>query len=114
MNIQANYFFRIISAVILLCVTGTALAVKASVLEKRAEFTLGLDKKDFSITNTKREGLRTDFIVTTDSGEVYRCYVTSVIGVVSDAICSQWKQQGKSKPKNIPVCNELLKAAGKC
>lgn len=114
MNTKINLFIRIVTFVILLCVAGTALAVEFNILEKRAEFTLGLDKEDFSISNIEKSGVRTDFVVTVNSGEIYRCYVASGSGVVSDAVCSQRRRQGKSNPKNSPACNALLKAAGKC
>ena len=102
-----------------LFMTGNAFAaVSSEKLEERAAFSLGLKKEDFTISNTKASGIRTEFLVTTKTEVEYNCYVTGGLGMVSDAVCTKIASSGDSKEKKTgdgePVCNALLQAAGKC
>jgi len=95
------------------------MAVKDSDIERRTSFTLGLEKNQFTISDREDNGVQTDYVVKTNAGETYRCYVTGVVSItgstVSDAICS--KGGGKvsaSKAAGGSNCNALLEAARKC
>lgn len=116
-------------------VSGCAsVAVTSSSLEERTAFALSLNKENFTISNRKDSGIRTDYQVQTKAGALYNCYVTGAVGVtgrnVSDAICNPVasttasekgvsKQAEKKAEKKAPTtsntsCNALLKAANKC
>jgi hypothetical protein len=88
-------------------------------IEKNTAFALGVEHGAFTISNREDDGVKSTYLVKTNAGKKYTCYVTgtvSVVGrVVSDAVCNE---VGKSpKPTTgttAPSCNALLKAAGKC
>ncbi|SDQ57038.1 hypothetical protein SAMN05216569_1630 [Pseudoxanthomonas sp. CF125] len=91
----------------LLAVSGTALAfgkpVSKEKLQDRTAFALGLENDDFTLSDIKKEGFETRYVVKTKSGAEYRCYVgSSFLSGVSDAICSK---------KGEPAKNPLLEAA---
>jgi len=101
-------------------VTGCAsVAVTNDAIEKNTAFALGIEKGTFTISNRENDGVKSTYLVNTNAGKKYTCYVTgtvSVVGrVVSDAVCNEVGKPPKqatgtpSKP-----CNALLKAAGKC
>lgn len=77
-------------------------AVTATHLEENTAFSLGMDKSDFTISNRRDSGIKTSYLVKTNSGQQYSCYVTgtfSVVGrAVSDAICNE-----KGKPARNPL-----------
>lgn len=104
-----------------------AQVVKEDHLKQKTAFALGLEQKDFSISDRVDEGVQTRYTVRTNDGRRYNCYVTGSFsigsgGIVSDAICSQSggkamppPAKGKgSPPAGSPACNELLRAAGRC
>ena len=101
-------------------VTGCAsVAVTNDAIEKNTAFALGIEKSTFTISNREDEGVKTTYLVNTNAGKKYTCYVTgtiSVVGrVVSDAVCNEVgkpAKQATEAPKQS--CNALLKAAGKC
>ena len=115
-------------------VSGCAsVAVSSDAIEKNTATTLGLAKNDFTISNRADDGVKTTYLVKTNAGKQYNCYVTGTITItgraVSDAICNEIKgsvSQPISTPKttstpststapsSTPSCNALLKAAGKC
>jgi len=121
---------RTLFAIVALCLSGCAsVAVTSDSLEDRTAFALSMKKEDFTISNRKDDGLRTDYLVRTKSGAQYNCYVTGTVGItgrnVSDAICNQAapiameKKTDKSIEKKTAApgaqpCNALLKAANKC
>jgi len=120
-----------ICLLVALSVSGCAsVAVTSDSVEERTAFALGIQKEDFTISNRRDSGVRTDYLVQTKSGDQYNCYVTGAVGItgrtVSDAICSQIASSAPSDktlrkptankapaPRN-PPCNALLKAANKC
>jgi hypothetical protein len=74
--------------------TGCAsVAVTQDALETRTAHALGLTAGTFKITNRQDEGVTTRYVVTTNTGATYNCYVGgsfSVIGrSVSEAICNK-------------------------
>jgi hypothetical protein len=82
-------------------------------LQDRTSEALGLDAENFTVSDITRDGVSTRYKVKTKSGKIYRCYVTSVSGLmaklygaanVSDAVCSA---------NGEPPKNALLEAAGK-
>ncbi len=81
-----------------------SVAVSTDLIEQRTAFALGLERSSFTISNRQDEGLRTQYVATTKTGQRYNCYVTgtfSVTGrVVSDALCNK---PGEA-PKN-PLLN---------
>ncbi len=83
---------------------GTSGLIKDSTLQQRAAFALGVDTSQVKISNRENSGIKINFTATVGK-KSNQCYVTSSVGVVSDAICS-----GGGKT----TCNELLKKAGKC
>ncbi len=68
-------------------------AVTGTHLEENTAFSLGMDKSDFTISNRRDSGIKTSYLVKTNSGQQYSCYVTgtfSIVGrAVSDAICNE-------------------------
>ncbi len=88
-----------------------------SLLDK-AEMATGIPKNELLLE--KREGGIDDvqFTVKTKDNEVFRCYITSMVAITSDAVCKQIgesKTKGKRKTvKPTGNCNELLRAAGRC
>ena len=109
-----------------LFVSGCAsVAVTSSSIEDRTASALGIDKSEFTISNRRDDGVRTDYNVQTKTGTQYNCYVTGVVSMigrtVSDAICTPIASStstdtpaAKKSSSNNPACNALLKAAGKC
>ena len=72
-----------------------------------------------TITDRSNDGVKASYMVRTDSGKQYSCYVTGGVSqlgrAVSDAICSELGKGGAiGKPATGGTCNALLKAAGKC
>ena len=89
--------------------TGCAsMAVTSESLEEKTAFALGLEKGEFTISNRVDDGIQTNYVVKTNKGQEYRCYVTGTISMigrtVSDAMCNR-----KGEPARNPL---LEKAAG--
>ena len=111
---------KIASIILVLQVSACAsIAVTPSNIEERTAFALGLNSSEFTISNRRDNGLRTDYLVQTNQGGRYNCYVEgtfSIIGrTVSDAICNQTGAAALHQPTTTTTkCNALLKAAGKC
>ena len=108
-----------------LYISGCAsVAVSDGAIERNTAQALGIDKGSFVISDRVDDGVKSTYMVSTKSGKKYSCYVTGGVGitgkVVSDALCSELKQQGS--PVAAPArtgarnqsCNALLTAAGKC
>ena len=96
-----------------------SVAVTSDAIEKNTAFALGLDKGTFTISNRENDGVKSTYLVNTNAGKKYTCYVTgtvSVIGrVVSDAVCNEVGRPAKqASGTKTQSCNALLKAAGKC
>ena len=112
----------VVAAVVVLAglVTGCAsVAVTNDAIEKNTAFTLGLEKGTFTISNRENDGVKSTYLVNTNAGKKYTCYVTgtvSVVGrVVSDAVCNEvGKPASQASVTTSRPCNALLKAAGKC
>lgn len=91
-------------------------AVSNEAIERNTAQALGLAKGSFTIADRVDDGVKASYMVKTNTGKQYACYVTGSVSqfgrAVSDAICSEI---GKgSKPTAGGSCNALLKAAGKC
>ena len=75
-------------------------AVTGDALTQRTASAIGAAPGTFTIANRTDSGVRTDYTVTTNSGQHYNCYVTggvSVLGrVVSDAICNKPGEAAKN------------------
>lgn len=117
------YLRRTIAASVVVLVglvTGCAsVAVSNDAIEKNTAFALGIEKGTFTISNRENEGVKSTYLVNTNAGKKYTCYVTgtvSVVGrVVSDAICNEVGKPAKQATgATTQPCNALLKAAGKC
>jgi len=96
-----------------------SVAVTSDAIEKNTAFALGLEKGAFTISNREDDGVKTTYLVNTNAGKKYTCYVTgtvSVVGrVVSDAVCNEVGKPAKQvSGTTTQSCNALLKAAGKC
>lgn len=97
-----------------------SVAVTEDAIEKNTAFALGLEKGTFKISNREDSGIKTTYLVTTNAGKKYSCYVTgslSVVGrAVSDAMCNEIGKTRQSAGASTASssCNALLKAAGKC
>jgi hypothetical protein len=96
-----------------------SVAVTSDAVENNTAFALGLEKGNFKISNREDDGVKTTYLVVTNAGKKYTCYVTgtvSVIGrVVSDAVCNQVGKTPKvAGGTTTQACNASLKAAGKC
>ena len=100
-----------IAAVLSLSACAIGSNVSDDGLQKRAAQSLGVPTSQVSISEVEKEGGmagRTNFTATT--GRVrYGCYVTAVIGTVSDAICTKANGGGIVNNSNNP----LLDAANK-
>lgn len=120
-----NSFFARLATLALIATSAgcAAVAVSNDAIEQNTAFTLGLPKGSFTISDRVDDGLKSTYVVKTNAGKQYSCYVTGSVGitgrVVSDAICQA--QQGKASTKpatsaggSSASCNALLKAAGKC
>lgn len=130
MNLYANHRIHrralecLAGITFILLVTGCASqVVKEDHLKQRTAFALGLDQSAFTVSDRVDDKLQTRYSVNTNDGRKYNCYVEGSFSfgtgsVVSDAICSQIgggeRMNSKSKPGSGPVCNDLLRAAGKC
>lgn len=117
------YFRRtVVASVVVLAglVAGCAsVAVTSDAIEKNTAFALGLEKGTFTISNREDDGVKSTYLVNTNAGKKYSCYVTgtvSVVGrVVSDAVCNEVGKSAKqASGTTTQPCNALLKAAGKC
>lgn len=120
---KAIYLRRTVAASVVVLaglVAGCAsVAVTSDAIEKNTAFAIGLERGNFKISNREDDGVKTTYLVTTNAGKKYNCYVTgtvSVIGrVVSDAVCNQVGKSAKqASTATTQSCNALLKAAGKC
>jgi hypothetical protein len=87
--------FRTVGAMTMasLLVGCASVAVTDSALEERTAAALGLARGSFTISERKDDGVRSQYVVQTASGQRHQCYVTgtfSVTGrIVSDAICNK-------------------------
>jgi len=112
----------VVASVVVLAglVTGCAsVAVTNDAIEKNTAFALGIEKGTFTISNREDDGVKSTYLVSTNAGKKYTCYVTgtvSVVGrVVSDAVCNETGKSAKpATGTTTKSCNALLKAAGKC
>lgn len=90
-----------------------AVEVSEDVIASRTEVAIGEDAENFVISDISKEGIRTDWKVTVNSGETYRCYLEAAqdFGAksISDAVCSA---PGAKSDKG--TCDALAKAAGRC
>lgn len=97
-----------------------SVAVTDDALVQRTAFALGLDSKDFTISNRADDGTTTRYQVRTRVGRQYNCFVGGSISVlgrsVSEAVCTETGREGSARPAAATPggCNALLKAAGKC
>jgi nitrate/nitrite transporter NarK len=121
MKNNLSLLYRHVSVVVLLgLVAGCAsVAVTSDAIENNTASALGLEKGTFTISNREDDGIKSTYLVNTNAGKKYSCYVTgtvSVVGrVVSDAVCNEvGKSTKQSTGKTLGACNALLKAAGKC
>ncbi|KRD39564.1 hypothetical protein ASE35_04275 [Lysobacter sp. Root916] len=96
-------------------------AVSDDALVQRTGFALGMEPREFTISNRMDEGTTTRYQVKASGGRTFNCFVggsVSVLGKsVSEAVCTETgKGAGQSAPKSqrSGTCNALLKAAGKC
>ncbi|MDR1228865.1 MAG: hypothetical protein LBK55_07595 [Azoarcus sp.] len=104
-------------------------SVREDKLTQRTAYALGLNPADFTISDKTKDGIRTDYIVTTTKGDRYWCHIeagASFMGqMVGDAMCNEAPgntggagskgKTGKTGEKPITrQCNELLRAAGRC
>ena len=94
-------------------------SVTDDAIERNTAQALGLAKGTFTVTDRSNDGVKASYMVRTDSGKQYSCYVTGGVSqlgrAVSDAICSELGKGGAiGKPATGGTCNALLKAAGKC
>lgn len=94
-------------------------SVSDDAIEQSTAHALGLPEGAFTITDRSNDGVKASYMVRTDSGKQYSCYVTGGVSqlgrAVSDAICSELGKGGAiGKPATGGTCNALLKAAGKC
>jgi hypothetical protein len=90
-----------------------AVEVSEDVIASRTEVAIGEDAENFVISDISKEGIRTDWKVTVNSGETYRCYLEAAqdFGArsISDAVCSQ-----PGAKTDTAACDGLTKAAGRC
>lgn len=109
--------------VVLLCavlVGGCAsVAVTDDAIMQRTAFALGLENKDFTVSNRVDDGTTARYQVKTRSGRQFNCYIGGSISVtgrsVSEAICTELGRDGvKPAPGSAASCNALVKSAGKC
>ncbi|MES2089519.1 MAG: hypothetical protein V4532_06020 [Pseudomonadota bacterium] len=119
-----SFFARVAALALIASAAGCAsVAVSNDAIEQNTAFALGLPKGSFTISDRVDDGVKSTYVVKTNAGKQYSCYVTGSVAitgrVVSDAICQA--QQGKSSAKpaapargSAASCNALLKAAGKC
>ncbi|MEQ1556129.1 MAG: hypothetical protein ABL915_04950 [Gallionella sp.] len=116
MKFMQKTFIRRAALVVVVAgfVTGCASMVSSDVIEKNTAFTLGLEKGDFTISNREDSGVKSSYDVKTKAGKKYSCYLTSSMGMTSDALCSEKGKTSKPSSENSPSCNALLKAAGRC
>jgi len=96
-----------------------SIAVSNDAIERNTAFALGVEKETFTISDRVDDGVKSTYVVKTNAGKTYSCYVTgavSVVGrVVSDAVCNEVGKSAKQTTgTNSAPCNALLKAAGKC
>ena len=81
-----------------------SVAVSDSAIEERTAFALGLQRSSFNISERRDDGVRTQYVVQTKTGQRYNCYVAGSFSAtgrtVSDAICNK---PGEA-PKN-PLLN---------
>ena len=83
---------------------GCASVAVTTDLERRTAFALGVERGSFAVSNRQDDGVRTQYVATTKSGQRHNCYVTGTFSmtgrIVSDAICSKLGET----PKN-PLLN---------
>jgi len=123
-NFMKTIYLRRIVVASVVVLTGivagcASVAVTNDAIEKNTAFSLGIEKGTFTISNREDDGFKTTYLVNTDGGRKYTCYVTgtvSVVGrVVSDAVCNEVTKSSKQEAgTTAQSCNPLLKAAGKC
>jgi hypothetical protein len=111
----------------------SATAPDTAKAEKKIGFAIGQEPGSFTITSQREAEapggtVRTDYAVSTRQGAKYSCYIMepSRFGKVmswgmasgSDAVCNEMSGAGKADSgtakQSKPVCNDLLRAAGKC
>lgn len=103
---------QIIVLIFALIMTGNVMAAMSSEkLEERAAFSLGLKKGDFSISNTKADGIRTEFLVTTKTEVEYNGYVIGGLGIVPNTVCM--KNQMTESLLAMPYCRQQVSVKNK-
>lgn len=98
-----------------------SMAVSGNTIEQNTATALGLTKGSFTISDRVDDGFKSNYIVKTNTGKQYGCYVTGTVSYfgrqVSDAVCIEANQSdnpAKKPGKPGSSCNALLKTAGKC
>lgn len=96
-----------------------SMAVSNDAIEQRTAVALGMPKGAFTISDRVDDGVRSSYMVKTNAGKQYSCYVTGSVSytgrTVSDAICSGLgKANRQTTGAGGGACNALLRAAGKC
>lgn len=95
-----------------------SVVVSNDTIEQNTASSLGLPKSAFTIFDRVDNGIKSTYIVKTNSGKQYSCYVTgtfSILGpVVSDALCNEVGKPAKPTGTSGASCNALLEAAGRC
>ena len=70
-----------------------SMAVTDEAIVDRTAFALGLDKRDFTVSNRVDDGTTTRYSVRTKTGQDFNCFVSGSISVtgrsVSEAICTK-------------------------
>lgn len=94
-----------------------SIAVTSNNIEERTAFALGLNSTEFTISNRRDSGLRTDYLVKTNKGRQYNCYVEGTFSftgkTLTDAVCNP-AGSSRQPVASTTNCNALLKAAGRC
>lgn len=97
---------------------------------KKISMAIGVETSEFAIVKQQASDAPTgydgiEYTVKTTSGRTYKCEILEPSGVGkiatlgmasgADAMCTDFTPGGKDKGRaDKPVCNALLKAAGKC
>lgn len=104
-----------LSCLFLLCGCGPIAKATSSnnTLLDKAEFATGVEKSNLTLIEDSIESQvdGINYKVKDNRGNIYRCYFSSVFGVVnSQSLCTKLGN-GKNSGGQ---CNELLRKAGKC
>lgn len=87
--------------------------ISDNTLKEKAAFTLGTTTENIVLSNRRPSEADAIKFDVTAKGKQYQCYITTVMGAISsDAVCNEINSSSNKHTK--PVCNALLKKAGKC